>query len=109
MSSTSRRNRFDRRDEKHDQRDKELELLCRLVRDLELQARGRHWRKGHGEQRERSASVRDHHGPGSHQSGSYRHWDRSQEYADRDSISPEERRPRNAAMDAMSCALSRAA
>ena len=41
--------------------------------------------------------------------GSYRHWDRSQEYVDRDLISPEERRPQNAAMDATSRALSRAA
>ena len=41
MSGASGRNRFDRRDEEHDQRDEELECLCRLVRDLELQARGR--------------------------------------------------------------------
>ena len=41
MSGVLGRNRFDRRDEEHDQRDEELECLCRLVRDLELQARGR--------------------------------------------------------------------
>ena len=75
------------------------------MRDLELQARDRHRRRDHEEQRERSASVGDHHGPGSHQSGSYRHQDHSREYVDRDSISLEERRPRNVAMDAMSCAL----
>ena len=107
MSGASGRNRFDRRDEERDQKDEELERLRRLVRDLELQARGRHQRKDHGERRERSASVRDHYGAGSHQSGSYRHQDRSREYANRDSISPEEKRPRNAAMDAMSRALRR--
>ena len=39
MSGASRHRQFDERDE-------ELEWLCRLVRDLELEARGRHWRKG---------------------------------------------------------------
>ena len=34
-------NRFDRRDEELEQKDEELEHLQRLVRDLELQARGR--------------------------------------------------------------------
>ena len=42
MSGTLGRNRLDRRDEEHNQRDQELERLRRLVRDLELQARGRH-------------------------------------------------------------------
>ena len=73
MLGASGCNHFDIRDEECDQRDEELERLCRLVRDLELQARGRHWRKDHREQRERSASVGDHHGVGSHQSGSYQH------------------------------------
>ena len=50
-----------------------------------------------------------HSGARSHQFGSHRHRDHSWEYADRDSISPKERRPRNAAMDTMSCALRRAA
>ena len=77
------------------------------MRDLELQARDRHWRRDHEEQRERLASVGDHHGPGSHLFGSYRHQDHSREYADRDLISSE-RQPRNVAMDAMSCALRRA-
>ena len=42
MSGTLGRSRLDKRDEKHNQRDQELERLRRLVRDLELQARGRH-------------------------------------------------------------------
>ena len=66
MSGASRHNSFDKRD-----RDEELERLQRLVRDLELQARGRRQRKDHRERRERSASVEDHHGAGSHQSGSH--------------------------------------
>ena len=41
MSGASGRNHFDRRDEELDRRIKELEHLCRLVRDLELEARGR--------------------------------------------------------------------
>ena len=94
MLGASGRNRFDKRDEEHNQRDEELERLHRLVRDLELQAKVRHQRKDHGEQRERSTSVGDHHGAGSHQSGSYQHRNRSWEYADQDSISPDERRPR---------------
>ena len=63
--------------------------------------------RDHGERWERSASVGDHHGAGSHQSGSYRHQDRSREYADRESTSLEERQPWNAAMDNMSRALCR--
>ena len=52
--------------------------------------------------------MKDHRGAGLHQSGSHWHRDRSREYADRDLISLEERRPRNATMDAMSRALCRA-
>ena len=73
MSGASGCNHFDIRDEECDQRDEELERLCRLVRDLELQARGRYQRRDHGERRERSASVGDHHGARSHQSGSSQH------------------------------------
>ena len=47
-------------------------------------------------------SVGSGHGKASRQSGSHRHREWSQEYADRDSISPERRWPRNAIMDAMS-------
>ena len=93
MSSASGCNRFDRKDEEFEQKDKKLE----------------HLRREHKERRERSDSVDNPHGTGSHQSGSHQHWDRSREYEDRDSISPEERRPRNATMDAMSCALRRVA
>ena len=41
MSGDSGRNCFDRQDEELDKRVKELEHLRRLVRDLELEARGR--------------------------------------------------------------------
>jgi len=109
MSGASGRNCFNRKDEELEQRDEELECLHRLVRDLEFQARGRCQRRDNEDQRERSASVEDHRGAGSHQSGSHWHWDRSREYADQDLISLEERRPRNAAMDAMIRALCRAA
>ena len=109
MFGASGCNRFDRRDEELEQKDEDLEHLQSLVRDLELQARGRRQRREHEERRERSDSVENHHGTGCHQSGSHRHQDRSREYTDWDSISPEERQPRNAAMDAMSRALRRAA
>ena len=49
MSGASGCNHFNRRDEELEQRDKELEHLCRLVRDLELQARGRRQRRDHEE------------------------------------------------------------
>ena len=74
-----------------------------------MQARGRRQGRDHKEQGEGSASVGGHRGVGSHQSESHQHRDRSWEYVDRDSISPEERRPQNVAMDAMSCVLRRAA
>ena len=48
MSGALGYDRFNKRDEKHDQRGEELECLCRLMRDLELQARGRRQRKDHG-------------------------------------------------------------
>ena len=78
------------------------------MRDLELEARDRCRRRDHEERGERLASVGGHHGAGSHQSGSHWHRDRLWEYTDQDSISLEERRPRNAVMDAMSRALRRA-
>ena len=40
--------RFNKRDEKLNQRGEQLECLRRLMRDLELQARGRRQRKDHG-------------------------------------------------------------
>jgi len=91
------------------ERMRELEHLRRLVRDLELEVRGRRRRRDHEERGEGLANVGGRYRAGSHQSGSHRHLDHLREYADRDSISPEERRPRNAAMDVMSCALHRAA
>ncbi|XP_075636606.1 uncharacterized protein LOC142608823 [Castanea sativa] len=79
-----------------------------MVRDLELQVRGRRRRKDHDERRERSASVRNHRAAGSHQSGFRRHHV-CREYADRDSTSPDEGRPQNVAMDSMSLALGQVA
>ena len=46
--------------------DKELEHLRRLVRDLELEARGRHLRKDHEEREEGLASVGGRYGEVSH-------------------------------------------
>ena len=67
-------------------RDEELERLRRLDRKLELEARGRHRRRDHGEHAEGSLSIRSSHGEASYQSGSHRHRERSREYVDRDSI-----------------------
>ena len=50
LSGASRNGCFDRRDE-------ELECLRRLVRDLELEARGRHWRRDREEHAEGLVSV----------------------------------------------------
>ena len=86
ISSASGRGRFDERDE-------ELEHLRRLVRDLELEVRGRCRRRDHGERAKGLASVGGRYGEGSHQSDSHRHRDQSREYADRDSISPERQLP----------------
>ena len=109
MSGALGHNRFDRRDEELERRDTELERLHRLVRDLELEVRGRRQRRDHEERGEGSTSVGGRYEAGSHQSGSHRHRDCLQEYVDRDSISPEEQQPRNAAMNAISRALHRAA
>ena len=79
--------------------------MCRLVRDLKLEARGRRWRRDYKECAEGLTSVRGGYGEVSHQFDSHRHLDRSREYADRDLISPEGQRPWNVAMDAMSQAL----
>ena len=75
MSDASGCNRFDRRDEELKQKDKELGRLRRLVRDLELEARGRRRRRDHEERREGSASVGDHPGARSHKSESHQHRD----------------------------------
>ena len=78
-------------------------------KDLELEVRGRHRRRDHREREEVSTGVEGCYGTGSHQSRSYRHWDRWREYTVRDSISSEEQQPRNVTMDTMSRALHRAA
>ena len=66
MSGASGRNYFDRQDEELDRRVKELECLRRLVRDLELEARGRHRRRDHDERGEGSASMGGCNGAESH-------------------------------------------
>ena len=91
MSGALGHNRFDRRDEELEQRDTELEHLHRLVRDLELEVRGRRQRRDHEERGEGSTSVGGRYEARSHQSGSHLHQDCSREYANRDSISSEER------------------
>ena len=73
MSGASRRNCFDKRDEELEQRDEELERLLRLVRYLELEARGRCRRRDHEERGEGSTSVGGRYGARSHQSRSHLH------------------------------------
>ena len=102
MSRASRHKRFDKRD-------KELECLHRLVRDLKLEARGRCRRRNRKKHAEGSASIGSSHGEASYQSDSHRHRDWSWEYADRGAISLEGWWPRNAAMDAMSRVLRKVA
>ena len=41
----SEHNRSNRRDEERERRDEELKRLHKLVSDLELEARGRRWRR----------------------------------------------------------------
>ena len=66
ISSASGHERFDGRDE-------ELECLHRLVRDLELEAKGKRRRRDREERAEGSASVGERYGERSHQSDSHRH------------------------------------
>ena len=82
MLDASRHERFDRRDE-------ELERLRRLVKDLELEARGRRQKRNREEHTEGLGSVGSSNTEAPYQSGSHRHQDQSREYADRDSISQE--------------------
>ena len=49
MSGALGHNRFDRSDEELERKDTELECLHRLVRDLELEVRGRRQRRDHEE------------------------------------------------------------
>ena len=68
-----------------DERDKELERLHQLVRDLELEVRDRRRRRNCDDREEGSTSGGGHYRVGSHQSELHQHWEhsRSQEYADR--------------------------
>ena len=54
-----------------DRRNEELKRLRRLVKDLELEARGSGWRRDHKECVEGSASVGGCYGEGSYQSNSH--------------------------------------
>ena len=118
-----------------DGRDQELERLRKLVRDLELEARGRHQRRDRDNREMRDDSVGNRGEESSSQSSprrlqdrslsreSHRHrncscsqetrqrWNCSRlcKYDSRGSDSPEERQSYNADMDAMSQALRRAA
>ena len=94
--------------EHHDRRDQELERLCRMVRDLELEVRGRRRWRNRDEHAKGSVSVKGSHREASHQSGSHCSRDQSRDYVDRGSVSPKGRRPQNAALGAMSWALHRA-
>ena len=60
-----------------DERDEELEWLHRLVRYLELKARGRHQRRDRDDQERRAGSEGNRCGVGSNQSGSRPRRDRS--------------------------------
>ena len=95
--------------EHYDRRDQELERLRRLVRDLELEVLDWSRRRNHRESPEGSVNTRDSHGEASYQSGSHRSRERSQDFVDRVSTSPERCRHRSAMMDAMSRALCRVA
>ena len=71
--------------------------------------RGKHRRRKHDESLEGSVSIEDSHGEVSHQSGSRQSRERSWDFVDRESVSPEWHRHWGAAMDAISRALNRAA
>ncbi|XP_050255264.1 splicing factor U2af large subunit A-like [Quercus robur] len=77
-----------------------------LVRDLELEAKGWRQRRDRDNRERRDDSVGSRGEESSSQSGPQKFRDR---YDDRDSNSPEEQQPYNAAMDEMSQALQRAA
>ena len=62
---------------KFDERDEELEWLHRLVRDLELKARGRHQRRDRDDQERGVGSEGNRCGVGSNHSGSRPRRDRS--------------------------------
>ena len=75
--------------EQRDRRDQKLEHLCRLVRDLELEVQGRHQRRNHNESPKGLVSAGVSYGEASRQSGSHLCRDRSRDFANRDSVSPE--------------------
>ena len=54
-----------------DERDKELKWLRRLVRDLKLEARGRHQRRDQDNRERRSGNGENHYEIGSNQSSSH--------------------------------------
>lgn len=105
-SSQTHRLAFEVPEQKHhDRRDQELEHLHRLVRDFEMDVRGRHQRRNHDESPKGSVNIRDSRGEASYQSGPFRSRERSRDFVDR--MSTKQHRHRSAAMDAMSRALRR--
>lgn len=82
--------------EHRDRRDQEIERLRRMVRNLEIEVRGICRRRNRDEHAEGSVSIGGSHGEASRQSSSHWSRDRSWDYIDRDSASPERRRPLNA-------------
>ena len=84
------RSAFEVLEQEHcDRREQEQERLHRLVKDLELEVRGRHRRRNHCESPEGSVSIWGSHGEETHQTGSYRSRERSRDFADRMSVSLE--------------------
>ena len=109
-SSQTYQSAFEVFKQKHyDMRDHELERLHRMVRDLELEVLGRCRRRDRDKSFKGSVSVGGSHGEASRQSGSRRSRDRSRDFVNRGSTSPEWRRPQNAMLNAMSRALCKAA
>ena len=70
MPAAARHRQFDKRDE-------ELERLRRLVRDLEVEAKGKNWRVDRGNQEKRSNSEGNPYEAEFNHSGSRQCWARS--------------------------------
>lgn len=95
--------------ELYERRDKELERLCKQVRDLELQVWGKHQRRNHDDSPKDSGNTGESKGESFHQSSLRRSSDRSSKFVERQSDSSNWHGHYSAAIDAMSRALQRAA
>ena len=95
--------------EQYDRRDQELECLCKQVINLKLEVQGRCRRRNRGESPKDFSNTGESRGEFYHQSGSHQSRERSCEFADRLSNSPNQHKHHSAAMDAMSWALQRVA